>query len=223
MSDLQPDAVYYHSKDYAHVAQRIGVLLIDFAVCVFLMQGLTLAITLATVPDELRNMTERTPETQAQMSRHMKACAPYAMCGSLVLCAAYSILLRKTRGGTIGYRIMRVRLIDKAGNVPSWATLGKRFLLGLPFAFFFGLAYLNSAKTERRQSFHDQVFGTWVIKTRAQPAGQAVTAYLTKLLGTYLVTYIDVEPFEPETPIALPVANASENVAVPAEATEPVS
>jgi uncharacterized RDD family membrane protein YckC len=107
----------------------------------------------------------------------------------------YHTALRRLRGGTLGYRLMGVRLVNQRGETPSWRTVGLRFLLGVVGVIPLAATYWRCLKDARRQTFHDQWAGTWVVKKRAQPAGPAVTAYQTKLFGVLALTYIDVEPY----------------------------
>jgi uncharacterized RDD family membrane protein YckC len=57
-----------------------------------------------------------------------------------------------------------------------------------------GAGYVLCFKTPRRQAIHDRWSGTWLVRRRAEPIGPALSTYHTKLFGTFILTYTDVEP-----------------------------
>ncbi len=192
----EPNAVYYADADYASPARRAGAWSTDLLVLFVAFWALGIAAGLLYVPRELRTQT-RTPETQKQISKHIKP-AQVPLC--LVWMAGvvfYHVALRRLRGGTLGYRIMGIRLIDKTGEAPAWRVLVKRFGLAILFIMPLGASYFRCRKSSKRQAMHDLFCGTWLVRKKARPAGPAMIAYLTRLLGTYPLGYIDVEPFVP--------------------------
>jgi uncharacterized RDD family membrane protein YckC len=193
------DAVIYRPEDYAPVSRRIGALLIDLVVFTLLVSVITGSIGRVTVPEGIRSMPD-TPERTERVNEHMRTPKKVGFLGG---CLLYYICIRRLRGGTLGYRLMGIRLVDKTGNPPSWRVLVKRFLLAAPLTLPLGASYLCCIKNPKRQAVHDQWSGTWVVRRKAKPAGPAMTAYLTKLLGTLLLRYIDVEPWVPQPPAAL--------------------
>lgn len=196
-----PNAVYFARDDYAPLSRRLGAAVIDL-VGWWAITGLCIQTTIFVTAGsglwrELDSQARAVKVEQVKQNlRVLLAVSP------LVTAAAYHIGLRKLRGGTAGYRLMRIRLVDSDGLTPRWRALGKRFLAGVPLVLFFGLGYVTCRKSPRRQAMHDQVAGTWLVRRRAAPAGPAVTSYQTKLLGTYPLMLIDVEPFEPPPPAA---------------------
>ena len=107
---------------------------------------------------------------------------------------SYHVLARTTRGGTMGYRLAGIRWIDKTGRTPGIKTALRRFLIAMPSCLMIGAGYLLCFKTPRRQAVHDRWSGTWLVRRRAEPAGPALSTYNTKLFGTFVLTYTDVEP-----------------------------
>lgn len=195
-----PDAVYFVAGDYAHPRRRIGACLIDFVVLVLLVSAIAALAQYIVVPADVlkqpRTTEAQKQEVQKQINKHMKPVqVPVALISFVVLPMTYHIGLRRLRGGTIGYRLTGVRVVDKKGNMPSWRVLLRRFLIALPSVLPLGAGYFRSFGDPKRQAVHDQWSGTWVIRKRATPAGPAITAYQTKLFGTFPMTYIDVEPF----------------------------
>ncbi len=190
-----PNAVYFSPEDYAPLPRRLGAAVVDL-VGWWVMTGLCIqAVVFVTAGPGL--WQEPDPQARAVKIEQVKQKLRIPlMTLPLVTAAAYHIGLRKLRGGTLGYRFMRIRLVDSDGLTPRWRVLWRRFLAGVPLVLCFGLAYAGCRKSPRRQAMHDQVAGTWVVRRRAVPAGPAVTSYQTKLLGTYPLMLMDVEPFE---------------------------
>ena len=116
----------------------------------------------------------------------------------LALAAACLVFALATRGGTVGSRVHRMRIVDKDGEPPSIIALAKRFLLALPGCLLLGATYFACRSSPTRQAGHDRWAATWLIRARAQPDGPAQVAYNTKLIGTFILTYIEVEPHTPE-------------------------
>jgi uncharacterized RDD family membrane protein YckC len=195
----KPDAVYFAPKDYAHPVRRLGALLIDLIFLVALLNAILLPIAYMVVPANIRSQ-RRTPEIQQEIDKYVRPIQKPVTLAWLVLCVAYHIPLRRTRGGTLGYRLMGIRLVDQSGRPPAMRQLARRFLIAIPLTLFIGLSYFSCFSAPRRQTLHDMWSGTWAVRKRAQPAGPAVTAYFTKFLGTIPTMYIDVEPLPADAP-----------------------
>lgn len=220
----EPDAVYFAADDYAHFARRFGAFLVDFAFVIFLTMAALGAVSYRSLPsDRLANETDPTVR-QKLIAKQIKQTWRQARWPWLAACVVYHLSMRRLRGGTLGYRVAGIRLVDNTGRAPSWRVLFKRFGIAFAFAVFFFLplvvSYLFCFKLPKRQSGHDFWSGTWLVRKRAQPAGPALTAYNHKLLGTWLLSYIDVEPYVPEAPAAAepePPRNESSGVITPTQ------
>jgi uncharacterized RDD family membrane protein YckC len=197
---VTPDSVYFDLRDYAHPLRRLLACAVDFALFLALFVGLLMLTEWCLVPKEVL-AKGRTPEAQQQINKYMKPVQIPLPLGLLAACLAYHVALRRTRGGTIGHRLMRTRLVDKNGEPPPIRALFRRFLIAVPVTLFFGLSYLDCFRNPRRQATHDKWSGTWVVRCRAKPAGPAITSYHPKLLGTFLVTHIDLDPVTRESPV----------------------
>lgn len=126
----------------------------------------------------------------------------------LVLSVAYHVALRRTRGGTLGYRIARIRLINSENQPPSWRVLTKRFFLGMALAGPFGASYLLCLRSPKRQALHDRLCNTWMVRSRAVPAGPGTEVHQLQLLSSWAIRYIDVEPLNnPEQGESIEAAN----------------
>lgn len=196
----QDAAVYYSPADYATTPRRIGAVTID---ALLLILGLLVIGTIAQLIYVPRDVLRMPPSAEKQrlVAQHMKPIQRPASLGWLALCTAYHIGLRRLIGSTVGHMAMGQRLVDAQGLTPSWRVLAKRFGLAAPSVLFFGISYILCSRNPRRQAFHDRWAGTWVVKKRARIAGPAKLAYQTRLVGTILLTCIDVEPADvPELP-----------------------
>ncbi len=205
------DCVYFADADYAGPGRRYLSFLIDL---LFLLIVWWVIYTLAAavlVPVEVWKMPPSL-ERQAIMREHLASVGPGMSLGWLLFCFAYHVVLRRTSFGTLGYLVTRMRMVDETGNPPPWKRLIKRFFLAIPFDLPLGASYLACRKHHRRQAVHDQIAGTWLVRASAEPAGLARIAYQTKLLGTYLLTYIDVEPYDPEAEAERQAASEAETV-----------
>jgi uncharacterized RDD family membrane protein YckC len=191
----QEKYVVFAPQSYASTLRRVIIAIIDVALLFTALWGTGFVLARKYVPQDVINMP---PSAQKQrlINQHMKPVQMPAVGGWLLFCAVYHIGLRRFRTGTLGYLIAGTRIVDATGNVPSWKQLGKRFVLGVPFVGFFGMAYLTCGQNARRQAFHDRWSGTWVVRRSAQPDGAAKPAFQTKLLGPMLLTYLDLEPLE---------------------------
>jgi uncharacterized RDD family membrane protein YckC len=194
----EPDCVYFKAGDYAHPLRRFGAFALDVALLFLLLASLGFVVGLVMVPKEIRQQP-RSPEVQREINKYMKPAQVPLVAGWFVCGALYYVPLRRTRGGTLGYRLVGIRLVDRTGGIPSLRTLAKRFLLAVPFDLPLGASYLACLQSPRRQAIHDQWSGTWMVRKWARLAGPARTSYQTKLLGTILLTYLDLEPVDSET------------------------
>ncbi|MFQ5502601.1 MAG: RDD family protein [Phycisphaerae bacterium] len=190
---VEADAVYYAPKDYASIPRRIASFLLDILVVVFLIAVVSSAVQVSLVPMDV-NAMPRSPEKQKLIKQYLKPARVPMVLGWFVLVVAYHVVLRTTRGGTLGYRLTRIRLVDMTGRVPALKALLRRFLLAVPGCLLFGATYLNCLRNPTRRAGHDQWSGTWLVRTRAEPAGPARPVYQTRLFGTFLLTFVDVEP-----------------------------
>jgi len=189
----EADAVYFAPKDYASILRRLIAFLIDLIAVLLIYVVVYMVTALVILPKDVRDMP-KTPENTHVMNAHMKPHARSMGWIWLGLTVAYHILLRTTRGGTLGYRLTRIRLVDMTGRVPVLKALLRRFLLAVPGCLMFGATYLNCLRNPARRAGHDQWSGTWLVRTRAEPAGPARPVYQTRLFGTFLLTFADIEP-----------------------------
>jgi len=190
--------VHYHEQDYATTRRRLVALFVDLIVFLFLVALCNATLQVAVVPENVRRMSRSTKHEQTEKRRLVnKYMRPYAAAQAGIffgVLLVYHVGLRRLRGGTAGYRIAGVRLVDEYGGPPGWKRLLKRTLIAVPFVLLFGASYFEIRKSPRRQSFHDELGGTWVVRKRAEPAGVARIVPHGRLLGSFMIESVDVHP-----------------------------
>lgn len=199
----EPDAVCFRDEDYASIGRRIGAWLLDFAFAFFILMVIMRAAQ-AAAPIELKTRMRSTDRVVSREAMNEWSRSEVGRKSTLrgfgawfAACMLYYVAIRHLRGGTFGYRIVGIRLVDRSGNSPSLARLAGRFFLASMATFPLGASYLRCLSDPRRQSFHDRWSGTWMVRKRAVPAGPATTAYGGMVLGSYVLSYPVIEPFVP--------------------------
>ncbi len=203
----EPDAVYFHDEDYASIGRRIGAFLLDHVflfLVLILIELAALTLSLRSVPPDLREQMTSTDRAERQLAieEWMKSAEAMAsfrrgLAVWLAFGFVYYVAIRRLRGGTLGYRIMGIRLADKTGNPPSLLRLSGRFFLAAIATFPLGASYITCRTQGRRQSFHDRWCSTWMVRKRAIPAGPATVQYGGFIFGRFILNYTVVEPVHP--------------------------
>ncbi|MBX3396623.1 MAG: RDD family protein [Phycisphaerae bacterium] len=193
--------VFFLDTDYASVPRRVGAFLIDLFVVFLLLMIVLSLVQIMIVPRAVLEMPAATHEEQAakqaRITSYMKQFRLQTTIAAAVPFLAYHILLRRSDGGTVGYRLLGLRLVNEFGVTPDLRPIGRRFLLAVPACSLFGAAYLTCLTDQRRQAFHDRWAGTWVIRKDASPAGPAELEYYQKMLGPLALQYRSVSPAGP--------------------------
>ncbi|MFQ5412032.1 MAG: RDD family protein [Phycisphaerae bacterium] len=193
----ESDTVCFALDDYASIPRRLIAFFIDLFVIVLILYIIYAVMAFVVLPKGVYAMP-RSPEKTQVINTHMRAHIRTLGLTWLGLICAYHILIRATGGGTVGYRLARIRLVDLTGRVPTLKTLLRRFLVAVPGCLLFGVTYLNCRRSPRRQAGHDQWCGTWLVRKRAESAGPGLPVFQTRLIGTFLLTFPDVEPVSEE-------------------------
>lgn len=195
MSDSN-GTVIFRDADYAGGPRRLIALAIDLSVCFTLLAMPILIATKLWVAPEHLNLEDRAKQNRLTYE-DMGPPRYYAtVVMSVLLPFGYQMATRRTRGGSIGYRIARIRLIDETGGPPSWGRIVKRTLLSLLAFFTLGAIFIPTFRWQKRQALHDRLAGTWMVLARAMPLGRGQVIYKTKLLGTYPLTFSDIEAID---------------------------
>jgi uncharacterized RDD family membrane protein YckC len=115
----------------------------------------------------------------------------------LFVCAAiwfcYFVLLKRSRGGTVGYRLCGVRILGLDGQRAGLIPLTIRMLLMVfgPFNYLLDLAWM--ANDAQRQALRDKVVDTYVVKKNAVPAGSGMLTYRAYFILGYSFLFREVQ------------------------------
>ena len=134
-------AVLFDPADYAGLPKRLASWIIDLAVMIAILIGLGVIVEMKYVPADVIKMPPG-PQRQREITKYFKPYQVPVLAAWFGSFAIYHILLRRSRGGTLGYRIMQLRLVDAQGDPPSWPALVRRFLIAVPTAGLLGATYL---------------------------------------------------------------------------------
>jgi uncharacterized RDD family membrane protein YckC len=85
---------------------------------------------------------------------------------SLVIPAAYFVLLHGSGGRTLGKALAGVRVVAASGEPLGYGRALARHLAWLLSAFTFGVGFLVAAARRDKRALHDLVAGTRVVRTR---------------------------------------------------------
>lgn len=193
--------VYFHAREYAGPVRRMIAFILDQLTILFLLFAM-MAGSAYPMP---REVTDRLTATQDKAEKERIRQAYFALPAIkrrqanslqfwLVAAVAYHIALRRTRAGTLGYRLAGIRLIDSCNEPPSWRVLFKRFGWGVVLGGPFGASFFLCLRDPKRQALHDRWCNTWMVRSGAAPAGPAMLVHRMQLISSWVVRYVDVEP-----------------------------
>jgi uncharacterized RDD family membrane protein YckC len=83
---------------------------------------------------------------------------------SVIIQAAYMIILLSQWGTTLGGRVMGLKVVDSGGNMPSLGTAAIRWLMSIVSSAVILLGYIWAFWDGNKQTWHDKVAGTFVVK-----------------------------------------------------------
>ncbi len=149
---VSKNGVWFHRPDYLGFWKRTIVATIDILVVLIVF-----AVVLIPAPDI------------AEDSEYAVGLFEPLIFG--FICAVYYIVLKRSRVGTVGYRLFGVQIVDLHGERPSLFRMISRFsfiLLG-PLNGIIDLLWIPS--DDQRQAFRDKWSRTYVVKRDAHPAG----------------------------------------------------
>lgn len=76
-----------------------------------------------------------------------------------------ALLTSSSWQGPIGKRVLRLKVVDEAGNRISFARASGRFFAKILSSMFFCVGYVMIAFTERKRGLHDLLAGTMVVRS----------------------------------------------------------
>jgi uncharacterized RDD family membrane protein YckC len=102
----------------------------------------------------------------------------------------YLVPLKRSRFGTLGYAVFRIKVVNLHGQSPGLLRLTLRTLVALAFNTLVDLIYLTSDTS--RQALRDKISGTYLVKRSAIPAGHGRFIYSRVFFGNYALIYREV-------------------------------
>ncbi len=160
--------VYFQRDDYASFWLRLLVDLIDAVIAVVLCSLAFLALWVF-----------------APLNLILFAWAAIFFC--------YFVLLKRSRAGTLGYRMGGVRIVgidgQRAGLIPL--TVRMLFMVLGPINYLLDLAWM--ANDTHRQALRDKFADTYVVKKRAVPAGSGKVVHRQYEILFYNFLFREVE------------------------------
>jgi len=152
-------AAYFNSEDYAGPIRRVVILAIDLVALFVIVCVIILALVLLDPPHPANQLG-------GEMLLLMMS-AGYV----------YLTLVQRSRIGTLGYLLMGVRIVDIEGRRPSLLQMTVRLIpmLPVPWSLLFDLGWMLD--DPNRQTLRDKWAGTFVVRRKARPLGQATVVY----------------------------------------------
>ena len=173
----EASGVWFFPSDYAGFWRRLAVELVDVVVIAVVLLVVGVAIVLL---DPSEDLSDRT--------------VLVLMSSWVLLVYGYFVLLKRSRLGTVGYRLGGVRVVDAAGRPPGLGALTLRLLFGLFGPLNIVLDMLWIPADRHRQTLRDKCASTYVVKVNAAPAGPARVVFRTYYIMGMAFVFRDVEP-----------------------------
>jgi uncharacterized RDD family membrane protein YckC len=150
------EADYYDPKDYVGFGKRLIVILIDSVAMILI--GIALWVPFLVLI--LAQIIQTDPSGVFWITY-------------LIAIWVYLAPVKRSHFGTIGYRILGIKLVSAKGGRPSLINMTIRMLMWMfgPFNFVLDLVWLG-ADTES-QSLRDCYLGTYLVTRNANPIGRA--------------------------------------------------
>ncbi len=169
----------YNRKDYLGFGRRLSIVFID--IVAFALIALLLVFVVGIIL------------TAAGMSDEDPRFLQYSFVLVVLAAGTYFPVLKATKIGTVGYRLMKARLVNLKGEQASLVKSTMRFGFAFigPFNFLFDLIWLGGSK--HRQAFRDLFVGTYVIRRNAEPVSRGRIVYPTYDIGSWNFTCSEVE------------------------------
>ncbi len=160
--------VFYRHQDSPGFFFRVLIAIIDFAAVVALAAGVVYLLGML-LPSVNRRV----------------------IAGSTLLMSwMYEVPLKRSRLGTLGYLLFRVRIVDLHGHRPGLFRMSVRMLVSCAFNPIIDLIWLTS--DDSRQGLRDKLCGTYIVRRSATPAGQGELVYVNVFFVAMNLIYREV-------------------------------
>jgi uncharacterized RDD family membrane protein YckC len=83
---------------------------------------------------------------------------------NIVISGAYFIALIGSSGMTLGGRVLGVKVVDGNGQTPTYGAAAIRWVGSYVAAIIILIGYIMAFWDKRRQTLHDKMAGTFVVK-----------------------------------------------------------
>ena len=165
----------YRRSDYGGFFRRTIALIIDLAIwtVVFVVTGTVWYLAAGASADD-------------------EALGVWASLITNVGFIAYNLVLRTTRRGTLGYRIMRIEYAPMLEGPISRLGLLYRAVIAIFLMLFFALDHLWILFDKRKQAWHDKLAGFYVIRCGAKP--MATCTINRRVINFMMLTFVVWEP-----------------------------
>lgn len=173
--------IYYNSSDYASLFKRISVILIDLFIIGMIGYVLSLVWTFGNDPPDFELISEFGWLSAALFS-------PAYFWTLTLIAYFYLAIFKRSSVGTIGYRILKLKIIDAKGYPPSLLRMSWRFLLLVfgPLNLLIDILWLSG--DNYKQTLRDKMAGTYVVRSDAKPAGNGTIVFERyNLLGMSMI------------------------------------
>ena len=110
--------------------------------------------------------------------------------GIVLTCWAYEVPLKRSRPGTAGYLLFRVKVVDLYGHRPGLIRMTLRTLVSFGFNPLLDLIWATS--DDSRQGLRDKLCGTYVVRRSAVPCGRGELAYASVFVAGMSMIYREV-------------------------------
>ncbi|PLS16489.1 hypothetical protein CVD28_15485 [Bacillus sp. M6-12] len=103
--------------------------------------------------------------TEAELLAFAGGYAVFVLLAALIGFLYYSILHSSKWQATVGKKLLGLKVTDLHGNrISFWRALGRIVAMSFLSGIFY-IGYIMAAFTERKQSLHDMIAGTIVVKS----------------------------------------------------------
>ena len=167
------EGIYYSHESYAGFWRRLTVDVIDLLVI------MTVSVIVTYLISSLTDVTE--------------SLVPLLMLTWATLWFSYFVLLKRSRFGTVGYRVCNVRIVNLHGETPGIFSLILRLCYAFVGPLSFPLDLIWISGDADRQALRDKFAKTYVIKNSASPAGAGKIAYSTYDLWGWHLLFCEVK------------------------------
>ena len=117
--------------------------------------------TIMRVAHEAENNQDPSPEMVMAILSSVFLYVAIAFAGQWLY---YALLTSSSWQGTIGKRVLRLKVVDEAGNRISFGRATGRFFAKILSSMFFCIGFIMIGFTERKTGLHDMLAGTRVLR-----------------------------------------------------------